>query len=81
MFHPTYVWMYFNWYLEKWWENKNSSCIADGSVKPEDLASLLKGSLSLDHFPRIEDERVNERNVGNIVSIIKPFKYISVIYL
>ena len=68
MFHPTYVWMFFNWYLEDWWSVINSSCVTDGSVKREDLASLLKTSLSLDHFPRIEDERVNEQNIGNIVS-------------
>ena len=40
----------------------------DGSVKAEDLERVLRTSLILDHYPRIEDERVNERNVGNIVS-------------
>ena len=60
--------MFFNWYLGDWWAPKNGSCLADDSVEPEDLANLVKSSLSLDHFPRIEDERVDERNVGNIVS-------------
>ena len=70
MFHPNYVWMFFDWYLEEWWKKINGSCIIDGSVKPEDLEKLLKASLSLDHFPRIEEERKNKRNVGNIVSNI-----------
>ena len=60
--------MFFNWYLEKWWVTDNPSCIADGSVKPEDLEILIRNSLSLDHFPRIEDGREDELNVGNIVS-------------
>ena len=68
MFYPTYVWIFFNWYLEKWWATDNSSCIADGSVKSEDLEMLVRSSLSMDHFPRIEDEHVDELNVGNIVS-------------
>ena len=40
----------------------------DGSVRVKDLQQVLRNSLILDHYPRIEDERTNERNVGNIVS-------------
>ena len=68
MFYPTYVWIFIDWYLENWWITDNPSCIADGSVKPEDLGKVLIGSLSIDHFNRIEDEHVDEPNVGNIVS-------------
>ena len=68
MFYPAYVWMFFDWYLKDWWVAANPSCIMDGSVKAEDLEGLLRSSLSLDHFPRIEPERVDEKNIGNIVS-------------
>lgn len=68
MFHPTYAWMFFNWYLDGWWMINNSSCIMDGSVKTKDLEMVLRTSLILDHYPRIEDEYADERNVGNIVS-------------
>ena len=60
--------MSFNWFLENWWVTYKPSCIADGSVKPEDLDMLIRTSLILEHFPNIEDERVDEPNVGNIVS-------------
>ena len=40
----------------------------DGSVRAEDLERVLRTSLILDHYPRIEDEQANEQNVGNIVS-------------
>ena len=69
MFHPTYVWMFFNWYLDNWWLVDNSSCIMDGSVNPQDLERVLRSSLILDHYPRIDDECANDQNVGNIVSI------------
>ena len=68
MFHPTYVWMFFNWYLDNWWLINDSSCIMDGSVKPQDLEHVLRTSLILDHYPRIDDEHANDQNVGNIVS-------------
>ena len=60
--------MSFNWFLDNWWVTYKPSCIADGSVKPEDLDMLIRTSLILEHFPNIEDERVDEPNVGNIVS-------------
>ena len=68
MFHPTYAWMFFNWYLDNWWVINNSSCVMDGSVQATDLERVLRSSLILDHYPRIDDERANEPNVGNIVS-------------
>ena len=68
MFYPTYGWILINWYLDDWWVNDNSSCIKDGSVTGEDLERLLRFSLSVDHFPRIEDDRHDEPNIGNIVS-------------
>ena len=67
MLHPTYTWITFNWYTEYWWKD-NSSCIRDGSVKIEDLERVLKTSLIVDHYPRIEDEHADEPNVGKIVS-------------
>ena len=68
MFHPTYVWMFFNWYLENWWVTDNASCIVDGTVKPKDLERVLRTSLNLAHYPRVEVDHQDERNIGNIVS-------------
>lgn len=68
MFYPTYAWMFINWYFDNWWLIENSSCIMDGSVNINNLEQVLRASLTLDHFPRIEDEHVNEKNMGNIVS-------------
>ena len=68
MFHPTYAWMFINWYLDEWWVIDNGSCIRDGSVQVKDLERVLNNGLLLDHLPRIEDERADQPNVGNIVS-------------
>ena len=65
---PPMVGLLINWYLKNWWVRDNSSCIRDGSVKGEDLERFLRFSLSLDHFPRIKDDRQDEPNIGNIVS-------------
>ena len=73
MFHPTYAWMIFNWYLDDWWRNNSGtpgSCIRNGSVQVENLERVLRNSLVLDHLPRIEDEYADQTNVGNIVSNI-----------
>ena len=73
MFHPTYAWMFFNWYLDLWWMNNSGtpgSCIKNGSVQVEDLERVLRNSLVLDHLPRIKDEYADKPNVGNIVSNI-----------
>lgn len=68
MYHPTYAWMFFNWYEDDWWL-ANSSCISDGSVNKGSIESVLETSLVFDHYPRIEDERKDELNQANIVSI------------
>ena len=68
MFHPTYAWMFFNWYLDNWWVIDNGSCVMDGSVNVKDLEKVLRNGLVLDHLSRIEDDRVDEPNVGKVVS-------------
>lgn len=68
MYHPTYAWMFFNWYLDNWWLG-NSSCIKDGSVKGESLEKVVRTSLVFDQYPRIKDEHKDDLNQGNIVSI------------
>ena len=67
MFYPNYVWMFFNWYMDKWWL-AGRSCAKNGKVPAKSLERLVETSLVLDHYPRIEDEDVNKTNVGNIVS-------------
>ena len=47
----------------------NPSCIRDKSVKPKDLERVLRNAITVDQFPRIDDKRVDEPNVGKIVSI------------
>lgn len=70
MFYPEYVWMFFNWYLDKWW-TAESSCIKNGQVQIEDLErKLVRTSLVLDNKPRIEAKDVDTPNVGKIVSNI-----------
>lgn len=68
MYHPTYAWMFFNWYLDHWWL-ANSSCTGKGLVKGENLERVVETSLVFDHYPRIEDEHRDEPNQGNVVSI------------
>ena len=70
MFHPTYAWMFFNWYLDNWWVIDNGSCVMDGSVNVKDLERVLRNGLVLDHLSRIEDDRADELNVGKVVSNI-----------
>ena len=60
MFHPTCAWILFNWYRDNFWVADRPSCIMDGSVKPIDLE---RTSITLEQFPRIEDEHVDELNV------------------
>ena len=69
MFYPNYVWMFFNWYLDNWWLAK-SSCTQNGQVQSEDLERIVRTSLVLDHYPRIEDKDADKPNVGKIVSAI-----------
>ena len=69
MYHPTYAWMFFNWYLDNWWL-ANSSCVLDGSVQQESLARVVRNSIVFDHYPRLEDEQRDITNRANIVSPI-----------
>ena len=68
MFYPRYVWILYNWFRDRFWVNDNPSCIMDDSAKPEDLERVLRTSITLEQWPAIDDEREDERNVGNIVS-------------
>ena len=70
MYHPTYAWMFFNWYLDNWWL-ANSSCVLDGSVKQESLERVVRTSIIFDHYPRLEDEHRDKANKANIVSPIR----------
>ena len=70
MYHPNYAWMFLNWYKNGWWL-ANSSCTIESSIDPTNLERIVKSSLVFDHFPRIEDERKDEPNQGNIVRFIK----------
>ena len=66
MYHPTYAWMFFNWYLDDWWL-ANTSCI-NASVKGENLERVITNSLVFDHYPRIEGEDKDKPNQGKVVS-------------
>ena len=68
MFYPKYVWILYNWFRDKFWVVDNPSCIKDDSAKQEDVEMVLRTSITLEQWPAIDDERVDERNVGNIVS-------------
>ena len=65
MHHPKYAWMFFNWYSNNWWFYEGSSC----STQAEYLETVIETSIIFDHYPRIEEHRKNDSNVGNIVSI------------
>ncbi|XP_065899524.1 gamma-aminobutyric acid type B receptor subunit 2-like [Dysidea avara] len=60
MIHPTYSWMFFNWYSDDWW--KNASCTKNDT----NIKNLLSTSLIFDHYPRIDEDDKNEVNVGGI---------------
>ena len=74
MYHPDYAWMFFNWYLDKWWL-ENSTCTIKSSIDPAKLERIMKTSLSFDNFPVIEDEYKDEINQGNIVSAMIQISY------
>ena len=65
MYHPNYAWMFFNWYFGRWWFYGYSSCTEYG----EKLETVVQTSIVFDHYPRIEDDRRDEPNIGKIVSI------------
>lgn len=64
MYHPNYAWMFFNWYLDRWWFD-NSSCVEQA----QSLEAVIETSIVFDHYPRIERDRMDEPNIGKIVSI------------
>ena len=66
MYHPDYAWMFFNWYMDRWWFDE-SSCTKELAVE---LETVVERSIVFDHYPRIEEDRVDEPNIGNIVSKI-----------
>ncbi|XP_065899544.1 gamma-aminobutyric acid type B receptor subunit 2-like isoform X2 [Dysidea avara] len=61
MTHPTYAWMFFNWYSNDWWNVSNSSSCTDDMRK-----SFLDYSLVFDHYPRINDSDKNETNIAGM---------------
>ena len=64
MYHPEYVWMFFNWYGNSWWfyGSMHNGCSA------QNLELVIETSLVFDHYPRIDEDRLNDPNIGNIVS-------------
>ena len=56
--------MFFNWYTSNWWFNKDSSC----SAQAKSLETVVETSIIFDHYPKIEEHRKNDSNIGNIVS-------------
>lgn len=66
MYHPQYHWMFFNWYSDHWWFDELGSCVAQA----QNLEKVVETSIILDHYPRIEEDRQDEPNIGKIVSII-----------
>ena len=60
--------MTFNWYFDHWWLHE-SSCTKSG-LQAKKLERLVRNSLVLDHYPRIEDKDVDKPNVGKIVSLL-----------
>ena len=65
MYHPDYAWMFFNWYTSEWWYDKAGSC----AEKADKLETVIDTSIVLDHYPRIDKDRLDEPNIANIVSI------------
>ena len=65
MYHPEYAWMFFNWYMDRWWFDE-SEC----SAQAQNLEAVIETSIVFDHYPRIEEDQQNIPNIGNIVSVI-----------
>ncbi len=51
-----YVWLTYAWYGSDWWTR--GSPLYNCSL--EKRQSFVKGTLSIDHFPFVEEERHNE---------------------
>ena len=60
--HPDYVWMVHNWYNIDWWNRTNSSCTSN------QMKAVLDLQIVLDHYPRIDEEDKNIKNIGGVVS-------------
>ena len=65
MHHPEYAWMFFSWYTDRWWFVELSSCVTEA----QNLEKVVETSIVLDHYPRIEEHRKDEPNIGKIVRI------------
>ena len=65
MAHPTHAWMSFNWYTDDWWFDSNCT---KNDTERQAIEDILLTSLIFDHYPRIDENDKDKRNVGNIVS-------------
>ena len=63
MYHPEYAWMFFNWYMDRWWFDE-SEC----SEQAQELEAVIETSIAFDHYPRLEEDQQNISNIGGIVS-------------
>ncbi|XP_065899549.1 gamma-aminobutyric acid type B receptor subunit 2-like isoform X3 [Dysidea avara] len=62
MTHPTYAWMFYNWYSNSWWKGANlSNCTF------EIRKSFLEYSLVFDHYPRIRNKTMT--NIANMTFV------------
>ena len=65
MRHPEYAWMFFSWYSDRWWFDELGSCVTEA----QNLEEIVETSIVLDHYPRIEEHRKDEPNIGKIVRV------------
>ena len=49
--------------MDRWWFDE-SSC----SAQAQNLEVIIENSIVFDHYPRIEENRLNDSNIGKIVS-------------
>ena len=69
MYHPEYAWMFFNWYSDNWYKDYIwSSCAT------QNLEAVIETSIAIVIYPRIEEDRLNDLNIGNIVSSYYHYK-------
>ncbi len=61
LYGDNYLWMVFGWYDNNWWEEAGQfNCTS------EQLYTVVKGSLAVQHYPVIDD--TSRKVIGNIVS-------------
>ena len=65
MYHPEYVWMFYSWYGDHWWLDFG---IYGSNCSAQNLETVIETSIAFDYYPRIEEDRLNDLNIGNIVS-------------